>query len=49
MKLKYTGKKQRHQRIGVLASLKGIREIQYQQIYIGQNEYRRDLIQKFRS
>ena len=39
MKLKYTGKKQRYQCIGVLASLKGIREMQYQQIYISQNEY----------
>ena len=30
MKLKYTGNKQIYQRIGVLASLKGIREMQFQ-------------------
>ena len=30
MKLKYTGKKQRYQRIAVLTSQKGIREMQFQ-------------------
>ena len=49
MKLKYAGKKQRYQGIGVLESLKGIREMQYQQIYIDLNEYRRALTRKFRS
>ena len=49
MKLKYAGKKQRYQRIGVLESLKCIREIQYQQIYIDLNEYRRALTRKFKS
>ena len=30
MKLKYTGKKQRCERTGVLTSLKGIKEMQFQ-------------------
>ena len=55
MKLKYTRKKQRHQRMGVLTFLKGIRKMHFLQIYIGQNEYRRyldiylTLIWKFKS
>ena len=49
MKLKYNEKKQRYQRIGVLASLAGIREMQFQYIYIGQSEYRQTLIWKFKS
>ena len=48
MKLKYKEKKQRYQRIGVLASLAGIREMQFQYIYIGQSEYRQTLIWKFK-
>ena len=49
MKLKYKEKKKRYQRIGVLASLAGIREMQFQYIYIGQSEYRQTLIWKFKS